>query len=142
MSKILTFRDKQKIEKTLDLIIQNLDILNRNHKAIKYLNYTTTISILASDYNFWEQEIKAFLMEKIEDPTEEKINNMFDILVGDMEQFKDGGAWFYHYVYFDADTNKFNILDDIVKSLYGKYTYKIKEDKLFAVLSDLKDLIL
>lgn len=142
MSKILKFIDTQKNETTLELMIQNLDILNRNHKTIKHLNFGGTISILASDYNFWEQEIKFFLREKIEDPTEEKISNMFDIVVGDLEQFTDGGEWFYHYVYYDTDTNKFNLLNDTVKRLYKNYTYKIKEDKLFNVLSDLKDLIL
>jgi quinol monooxygenase YgiN len=142
MNKTLYFKDTNKINSTLKVMERNLEILNRNYNEIKYLNFGTVITILGSDYLRFENELKEALKGKIKESSSEKIRDVFEVVVQDLEQFEEeSGAWFYNYVRFDTDTNKFYLVHDYKERINDSYTYKCKEDKLITVLSNMKDLI-
>lgn len=127
MNKILKFTDKEKTLKTME---RNLEILNQNHEKIKHLNFCTALTILASDIETFEHDLKAVLFFEVKNCTPEKLKNVFDYLTN-LEQFEEGtGRWFYQYVYFDDDEQKFGLIYDYQKTITDSYTFVCKTENL------------
>jgi hypothetical protein len=128
--KELILRDTERIASTLKTMERNLEILNRNHDEIKYLGFPTIITLLGSDYNRYENELKSKIRENTNDCTEEKLRNLFDIVVGNLEQFETGGAWIINWIQFNEQTNTFQLKQDYIKEINDTYTFICREENL------------